>query len=302
MHLLVLSAFRLKNGFASGACLRGLNAPFGAQCFPTQRSSFVAHKYTPVSMHLLVLSAFRLEYPTVRVGSSVSMHLLVLSAFRPAGSRNRKENPMAVSMHLLVLSAFRHGCWRDRCMVEFVCVSMHLLVLSAFRQTGAASGTAITRSQCTFWCSVLSDGQKIADTCGGLVSMHLLVLSAFRPEMIVIGYMSDAVGLNAPFGAQCFPTFGNGRRDSGDVLSQCTFWCSVLSDMSSTKLALGFWGSQCTFWCSVLSDLCSAASRSRSVVSMHLLVLSAFRLDLRGVVVRLGLCLNAPFGAQCFPT
>ena len=36
MHLLVLSAFRL----ASATCLRGwrasLNAPFGAQCFPTE--------------------------------------------------------------------------------------------------------------------------------------------------------------------------------------------------------------------------------------------------------------------------
>ena len=64
-------------------------------------------------------------------------------------------------------------------------VSMHLLVLSAFRQ-GASRLYRRRRgewSQCTFWCSVLSDtnllnssGKKVE------VSMHLLVLSAFRPK------------------------------------------------------------------------------------------------------------------------
>ena len=36
-----------------------LNAPFGAQCFPTLEDETVKLEVGPVSMHLLVLSAFR---------------------------------------------------------------------------------------------------------------------------------------------------------------------------------------------------------------------------------------------------
>ena len=59
---------------------------------------------------------------------------------------------------------------------------MHLLVLSAFRLDDGGPGVqALGRSQCTFWCSVLSDGASIADCSRASgVSMHLLVLSAFR--------------------------------------------------------------------------------------------------------------------------
>ena len=60
---------------------------------------------------------------------------------------------------------------------------MHLLVLSAFRLS--MYGTiedGILKSQCTFWCSVLSDIQPHAHHVRGTVSMHLLVLSAFRLE------------------------------------------------------------------------------------------------------------------------
>ena len=87
MHLLVLSAFRHAGGVDLAAQL-GLNAPFGAQCFPTGRrprrlrrrsfslnAPFGAQCFPTVwagpgsagdgrvSMHLLVLSAFRLERP-----------------------------------------------------------------------------------------------------------------------------------------------------------------------------------------------------------------------------------------------
>ena len=65
-------------------------------------------------------------------------------------------------------------------------------------------------SQCTFWCSVLSD--RMAPPCNRgefPVSMHLLVLSAFRPA---------------------------GQTVAGIVaMSQCTFWCSVLSDSAPRK-------------------------------------------------------------------
>ena len=84
--------------------------------------------------------------------------------------------------------------------------------------------------------------------------MHLLVLSAFRHEGRRHRGHAEA-GLNAPFGAQCFPT--------------------------SMSMASGL--------------------RRNCWVSMHLLVLSAFRRikaqHKKGLV-----CLNAPFGAQCFPT
>ena len=84
---------------------------------------------------------------------------------------------------------------------------MHLLVLSAFRPEAAGHGLNTVNR----------------------VSMHLLVLSAFR-----LGRMpppaSRAGRLNAPFGAQCFPTGAWSRDGGGDRLSQCTFWCSVLSD------------------------------------------------------------------------
>ena len=65
---------------------------------------------------------------------------------------------------------------------------------------------AAFKSQCTFWCSVLSDLKADADVVVlADVSMHLLVLSAFRLVK---------------------------RQERGKATSsQCTFWCSVLSDM-----------------------------------------------------------------------
>ena len=88
----------------------------------------------------------------------------------------------------------------------------------------------IAKSQCTFWCSVLSDSTIDTTTTGSSkVSMHLLVLSAFRHDGMFL------------------------HRTK--VRSQCTFWCSVLSDLLRRRLMIGL----------------------RRRVSMHLLVLSAFR-------------------------
>ena len=84
-------------------------------------------------------------------------------------------------MHLLVLSAFRLA--HDGVRSDGLLVSMHLLVLSAFR---------------------LRPGSRLAAP-GESVSMHLLVLSAFRPwARPLVGQSFQS--LNAPFGAQCFPT------------------------------------------------------------------------------------------------
>ena len=85
------------------------------------------------------------------------------------------------------------------------------------------------------------------------VSMHLLVLSAFRQEK------ADAkkaeLGLNAPFGAQCFPTRGVGlwsRPVAPCLNAPFGAQCFPTSNSSSLRTFKG--SSQCTFWCSVLSD------------------------------------------------
>ena len=88
---------------------------------------------------------------------------------------------------------------------------------------------------------------------GVLVSMHLLVLSAFRPKSSSKCPSRSLRRLNAPSGAQCFPTgFQLDQWQAGE--SQCTFWCSVLSDNDGPVLNEVLSASQCTFWCSVLSD------------------------------------------------
>ena len=180
-------------------------------------------------------------------------------------------------MHLLVLSAFRPP--HDNQNHAHHAVSMHLLVLSAFRPRGdQATHILLYESQCTFWCSVLSDAKG---------------------------------GMMLPRSKQ----------------SQCTFWCSVLSDRRrKPTVGTSTCGSQCTFWCSVLSDRRPPGQQVRAPslnapfgaqcfptklwelinsskdVSMHLLVLSAFRQPAPVRSWQSARRLNAPFGAQCFPT
>ena len=133
---------------------------------------------------------------------------------------------------------------------------MHLLVLSAFRhQRWVLNGLGRGGSQCTFWCSVLSDAVwgPVAPVLI-VVSMHLLVLSAFR--------------LLPPVGLECE--------------DQVSMHLLVLS--AFRRGGLGRW------------------SRPVAPVSMHLLVLSAFRQAGAPLGAETSPCLNAPFGAQCFPT
>ena len=101
-----------------------------------------------------------------------------------------------------------------------------------------ANNTQTKWSQCTFWCSVLSDQNiEYATTKTKEVSMHLLVLSAFRSTMmkpygncrmdvsmhlLVLSAFRQVVGDETEFRPQ----------------SQCTFWCSVLSDQLSSYVKL----------------------------------------------------------------
>ena len=119
-------------------------------------------------------------------GFGVSMHLLVLSAFRRVRRAGHPSGSGGVSMHLLVLSAFRPARL-GLVAVETRRVSMHLLVLSAFRRSTRAWRTQLRTS------------------------------------------------LNAPSGAQCFPTVCSLEQCAPRFLSQCTFWCSVLSDSAPRK-------------------------------------------------------------------
>ena len=92
MHLLVLSAFRLGTDLQKIFEYTGLNAPSGAQCFPTREREEKGARGSCVSMHLLVLSAFRHNgRRCLGGGIQVSMHLLVLSAFRLEGRRRRRR-------------------------------------------------------------------------------------------------------------------------------------------------------------------------------------------------------------------
>ena len=142
----------------------------------------------------------------------------------------------------------------------------------------AAEVVAEFPSQCTFWCSVLSDEARGNRRRPPLpVSMHLLVLSAFRPAKSGCNG-TRTKSFNAPSGAQCFPTRLHRTGKNPAIVSmhllvlsafrrilqetqpprnkpsQCTFWCSVLSDGRRSRVRCVDVGSQCTFWCSVLSD------------------------------------------------
>ena len=173
----------------------------------------------------------------------------------PRNRQHASDRDRQVSMHLLVLSAFRLDTPHiiDLLLSAYQC-TFWCSVLSDVTQAGSGD---VVKYQCTFWCSVLSDPFSILGNCqGSLVSMHLLVLSAFRP-LQHLGELSGFPGINAPSGAQCFPTSSSpcGRRKESKRY-QCTFWCSVLSDATGDAPLINY-----------------------ALVSMHLLVLSAFRPD-----------------------
>ena len=208
-----------------------------------------------VSMHLLVLSAFR--HPKERLGRQVllvSMHLLVLSAFRQKGGPMRRML-LLVSMHLLVLSAFRLGSW-------------------------FWGGSVVGESQCTFWCSVPSD--KKEDPCAecSCWSQCTFWCSVLSDSDRGFGVVRLSASLNAPSGAQCFPTpsphpsttkpstvsmhllmlsaFRPDAESDSTIgrESQCTFWRSMLSDTGNGRHGRrrASTRSQCAFWCSMLSN------------------------------------------------
>ena len=180
MHLLVLSAFRLPAASRLSMTVLRLNAPFGARCFPT--FSGTDHEDW---MRCLNAPFGAQCFPTRQ-------------------TRDRRQHRQPVSMHLLVLSAFRRQAQR-------VLRPQYHRLNAPF---GAQCFPTRTCTPCTWF---------------------------------------TLIGLNAPFGAQCFPTIVVAPL-AGPIVSQCTFWCSVLSDNAAATFP-----------------------NPRRIVSMHLLVLSAFR-------------------------
>ena len=182
------------------------------------------------------------------------------------------------------------------------------------------------KSQCTFWCSVLSDIQYIIPHNQGYESSQCTFWCSVLSDWTKTAATSGRTRLNAPFGAQCFPTEAQGTIRA-PIWSQCTFWCSVLSDRRAVRrppralrvsmhlLVLSAFRpieslrqmprqtvSQCTFWCSVLSDwLCSAGAREELCLNAPFGA-QCFPTPGRGCSYQPKTCLNAPFGAQCFPT
>ena len=139
--------------------------------------------------------------------------------------------------------------------------------------------------------------------------MHLLVLGAFRLTMFSLPTKTED-GLNAPSGAWCFPTVQvlmRHRSVATSLNAPSGAWCFPTKRISYRRslrrsclnAPSGAWCfptalaaivrrrsravSQCTFWCLVLSDTITATHPSIATeVSMHLLVLGAFRLTFDG--------------------
>ena len=86
--------------------------------------------------------------------------------------------------------------------------------------------------QCTFWCSVLSNGtNKFAGIFTDLFqcTFWCSVLSNFSKGGENVEHVAR---FNAPSGAQCFPTRQPASGKNKMIPEfQCTFWCSVLSNL-----------------------------------------------------------------------
>ena len=134
-------------------------------------------------------------------------------------------------------------------------------------------------SQCTFWCSVLSDHGPI-----GTIRVPLLGLNAPSGAQCFptqCGRLAPASGrsLNAPSGAQCFSTGDDVHPEvAGVVWSQCTFWRSVLSD---TSMMIAYAARLTSLNAPSGAQCFPTATRSQLPPNLRL---------------------NAPSGAQCFPT
>ena len=157
---------------------------------------------------------------------------------------------------------------------------MHLLVLGAFgRGPARRAHPAVSRfnapSGARCFPTVCEGARHIPDFL--LVSMHLLVLGAFRPDD---GKRLLRISLEVSMHLLVLGAF----RPEAHLLtstadgSQCTFWCLVLSDSLWGSLwgRLGCFNAPSGAWCFPTES--PGPTICPDCVSMHLLVLGAFRL------------------------
>ena len=232
------------------------------------------------------------------------MHLLVLSAFRHHGRVHARVRSVHVSMHLLVPSAFRRVIRDVKGFTKYV--SQCTFWCSVLSDRGRPSHRALhAASQCTFWCLVPSDS-KDRSRNGRKPGLNAPSGAwCFPTNSRPTGGPSDRC-LNAPSGAWCFPTLKTrGRSDtplSGCLNAPSGAWCFPTEedfDVPPSEL----YESQCTFWCLVLSDSMEFGTTIEEIqmsqCTFWCLVLSdpkSMDDDIRHA------CLNAPSGAWCFPT
>ena len=83
---------------------------------------------------------------------------------------------------------------------------------------------------------------------GRRVSMHLLVLSAFRPGNVG---QDPEIRYTVSMHLLVLSAFRHTNKEIIDAVKlefQCTFWCSVLSDLKRVLSFIWIFLFQCTFW------------------------------------------------------
>ena len=179
---------------------------------------------------------------------------------------------------------------------------MHLLVPGAYRRLDRGRPTrTLCRLNAPSGAGCLPTAHQENSSPDGLVSMHLLVPGAYRP-LVRWASAKAGVRLNAPSGAGCLPTSVRWTSAKAGVVSMHLLVPGAYRQEGGS-MSIASEMSQCTFWCRVLTDRngCLLQPR-RGCVSMHLLVPGAYRRPERRGCVCILCSLNAPSGAGCLPT
>ena len=103
---------------------------------------------------------------------------------------------------------------------------------------GAAWSLPLLQSQCTFWCRVLTDYnmKEVLEWVERLSQCTFWCRVLTDRTNLLPRLLTLILSLNAPSGAGCLPTECRGVVERIDKrLSQCTFWCRVLTDCRLCK-------------------------------------------------------------------
>ena len=180
---------------------------------------------------------------------------------------------------------------------------MHLLVPGAYRLKGGSCSRITRKSQCTFWCRVLTDLDVYRPRLLRRVSMHLLVPGAYRPPTFGLPSLGLAVSMHllVPGAYRLSILFG---LFVAFIVSMHLLVPGAYRPDRRTRpnrRRPGRLNAPSGAGCLPTSGQNFPSSRLR-LVSMHLLVPGAYRR-----ICSLGLgasrgSLNAPSGAGCLPT